>query len=148
MIQTNGHTATLTVSTQAEADEWVPRLLAMRESFAWIITVEPPEPLPGPPASPWMGLRETITRRELVIDGATEVIDLHAAGMPETFYSEADCPIDYLTISNTPEEIAKAIRTQCMLNGGPAGIWTGESTEDDHRKAADMYERLRRERRR
>ncbi len=91
MIKTNGHTATLKISTQAEADEWVPKLIKTR-----------------------------ITRRELVIDGATGEIDLHDCGAIDRCYGGwktlvqwNEGRVDKITVRNCPRDIVDDMECEC-----------------------------------
>ena len=122
-IETNGHTATLTVATQAKADEGVPALLAVKESYVWAITGTPPDPLPTPPAWPWQRYPgEPITRRVIVVDGATERIDLWACGAIVQHRGDGQGDhvvcwdeglVDKVVVRNCPADIADDLEIKC-----------------------------------
>ena len=111
-LATKGDTATLTVSTQADANEWVPELLAIKESRVWVITGDPPNSLPTPPESPWQAYPDKpITRRVLVVDGATEEISLLDCGaIDEVCY---DASVDAVIVRNCPPDIADDLEVEC-----------------------------------
>ncbi len=115
-IETNSNTATLTVSTQAEADGWVPKLLAMTE-----YTVPPTRGI------------VFVTRRVLVIDGTTDEIDLYQCGAIERCRGDGqgdhvvhwhEGRIDAVIVRNCRADIADDLEVEC----GHAGIeFTRES---------------------